>query len=187
MGLIREPVPVLPIVAVISRHSGGTEWTAEQLSGLGGAVALRSERFPFGETGFYRREMGDGLHKQFLAFERLMDQADLAAWKLLTNRLETQFRGAGSFPENRPLNLDPGYLTDAKLVLATTKDRDHRIYLHSGIYAEVTLHYEGHQWVAARWTYPDYRRPEYHQFFTCCREYYRSVKPQRQQGSGGDP
>ena len=31
--------------------------------------------------------------------------------------------------EPRPLNLDPGYLTPAKLVLASTKDHAHRIYL----------------------------------------------------------
>jgi hypothetical protein len=55
------------------------------------------------------------------------------------------------WPEPRPLNLDPGYLTEAKLVLATTKDRNHRLYLDRGIFAEVTLCYQrgGSGWRAS--------------------------------------
>ncbi|MFN3467301.1 MAG: DUF4416 family protein, partial [Candidatus Brocadiales bacterium] len=41
----------------------------------------------------------------------------------------------------RPVNIDPGYLTSSKLVLASTNDYSHRIYLKKGIYAEVTLRY----------------------------------------------
>jgi hypothetical protein len=80
-------------------------------------------------------------------------------------------------PESRPLNLDPGYLTEAKLVLASTKDRDHRVYLDRGIYAEVTLHYQrGRGWQPRPWTYPDYRSEPYLQFFTRCRQYLRKHK-----------
>ena len=68
---------------------------------------------------------------------------------------------------------EPGYLTEAKLVLATTKDRDHRIYLHDGIYAEVTLNWVRGGWVNQRWTYPDYQRADFQEFFTKCRDYLR--------------
>lgn len=137
---------------------------------------MESPRFEHGETGFYAREMGAGLFKQFLLFDRWIDQADLADWKVLTNRLELDFAASGNFEEKRPLNLDPGYLSEAKLVLATTKDRDHRIYLRDGIYAEVTLHYVKNEWQGARWTYPDYQRADYHEFFSQCREYFRRKK-----------
>jgi hypothetical protein len=73
----------------------------------------------------------------------------------------------------RPLNLDPGYLTEAKLVLASTKDHAHRIYLSQGIYAEVTLSFRRGHWRHHDWTYPDYRRDDYHAFFTQCRDYFR--------------
>jgi hypothetical protein len=76
-------------------------------------------------------------------------------------------------PETRPLNLDPGYVSEAKLVLATTKDRDHRLYLQRGIYAEVTLHYYHRKWTPRDWTYPDYRSDEYHLFLDKCRDYLR--------------
>ncbi len=176
MGRIREPVQVLGIMAVISRHEQAVEWSAGRMAGIGGAVALTSERFEHGETGFYEKEMGDGLFKQFLLFERWIGQGDLADWKIFTNGLEAEFAASGNFPQKRPLNLDPGYLSEAKLVLGTTKDRDHRIYLRDGIYAEVTLHYERHHWVAQRWTYPDYQRADYQHFFSRCRDYFRDRK-----------
>lgn len=75
--------------------------------------------------------------------------------------------------ESRPLNIDPGYISEAKLVLATTKDRDHRIYLSGGIFAEVTLHFRAKQWTSSRWTYPDYQREDFQAFFTKCRNLLR--------------
>jgi hypothetical protein len=79
--------------------------------------------------------------------------------------------------EPRPLNLDPGYLTPAKLVLASTKDHAHRIYLSRGIYAEVTLFYKDRHWQPREWTFPDYRRADYQEFFSQCRAYLRGGTP----------
>jgi hypothetical protein len=62
-------------------------------------------------------------------------------------------------------------MTPAKLVLASTKDHAHRIYLSQGIYAEVTLFYRDREWQAREWTFPDYRRADYHAFFDACRNY----------------
>ncbi|MEW6358916.1 MAG: DUF4416 family protein [Planctomycetota bacterium] len=72
----------------------------------------------------------------------------------------------------RPINLDPGYLTLSKVVLATAKDYSHRLYLGRGIYAEVTLHYQKGEFVAWPWTYPDYKTEGYHAFFRKLREIY---------------
>src|SRR5262245_12071283 len=115
--------------------------------------------------------MGPGLKKQFLAFEQLMDSAALASVKRETNDWESEYAVAEQHAEARPLNLDPGYITPAKLVLASTKDHAHRIYLRDGIHAEVTLVYRNRQWQPMEWTYPDYRRADYQTFFTQCREY----------------
>ena len=71
----------------------------------------------------------------------------------------------------RPLNLDPGYLSEAKLVLATTKDRDHRIYLGQGIFAECTLYFHKQQWQPRDWTYPDFCSTPYRSFLAECRDY----------------
>ncbi|MDZ4819425.1 MAG: DUF4416 family protein [Planctomycetota bacterium] len=78
--------------------------------------------------------------------------------------------------ESRPLNLDPGYITAAKLVLASTKDHTHRIYLSQGIFAEITLFYRHKRWEHHEWTFPDYRREDYQAFFTSARKYLQSQR-----------
>jgi hypothetical protein len=55
------------------------------------------------------------------------------------------------------VNIDPGYIARDKLVLATTKDFFHRLYLGKGIYGEVTLHFQKGAVRHFSWTYPDYR------------------------------
>jgi hypothetical protein len=176
MGDIRPHSRVLLIAAAFSRHEEALDWGREQLVSDWGPIALESERFAFTETDFYEAEMGGGLLKTFFAFERLIDPADLVEIKLRTGELEDECRELGRWPEARPLNLDPGYLTEAKLVLATTKDRDHRLYLRRGIFAEVTLHYHAGKWQPRDWTYPDYRRGDFHAFFLCCRDFLRQQR-----------
>ena len=173
MGEIRQHEPVLLILAAFSRHDSAIHWSHARAEQAWGPVALKSEQFDFQETRFYESTMGQGIQKVFFAFEQLIDPAELVEFKHRTNAWESEFREQGKNDEERPLNLDPGYLTEAKLVLATTKDRDHRLYLDRGIFAEVTLSYQSHQWQSLPWTYPDYRRPDYHQFFTRCRDYLR--------------
>jgi hypothetical protein len=114
--------------------------------------------------------MGRGLRKVFWTFTGLIDPGKLADLKLQTNRWEQDYAALGNHPELRPLNLDPGYLTLGKLVLASTKDFTHRIYLDRGIYAEVTLYYRHGAWQHHEWTFPDYRRQDYQAFFSKARE-----------------
>jgi hypothetical protein len=173
MGEMNVHKPVLLIVASFSRHEAALDWARDTCVAAWGPVALESDRFDFTETGFYERSMGAGLKKMFLAFERLVDPAALPELKLQTNDWECDCQQLGHWPEARPLNLDPGYVTEAKLVLASTKDRDHRLYLGRGIYGEVTLHFHRGAWCKREWTYPDYQRDDYHQFLTRCREYLR--------------
>src|SRR5690348_12993021 len=127
MGDIHEPVPVLLIIAVVSRHTAALDWACERAASQFGPVALKSDAFDFSETDYYTATMGEGLKKQFLAFETLIDPGALAAIKRQTNAWEQEYAGRHHHPEQRPLNLDPGYITGAKLVLASTKDHAHRI------------------------------------------------------------
>ena len=173
MGDSRPHRPVLLIMAAFSRHEEAFVWTREHVEAGFGPIALCSDPMPFAETRFYEPSMGGDLLKILLACEQLIDPARLPQIKLQTNGWEAAYRQQSDWSEQRPLNVDPGYLTEAKLVLASTKDRDHRIYLDLGIYAEVTLYYQRRGWQAHAWTYPDYRSSAYHQFFTRCRDYLR--------------
>jgi len=169
MGEIREPASVLLLVASSSRYVEVLQWAREHLTNAYGPIALTSEAFDFTETDYYTATMGADLKKQFFAFERWIDAAVLADIKRQTNAWEAENAALGRHPESRPLNLDPGYITPAKLVLASTKDHAHRIYLRDGIFAEVTLAFRAGRWQPLEWTYPDYRRDDYQSFFTQCR------------------
>jgi hypothetical protein len=174
MGDITEPAPVLLLLAAFSKYKAALDWARERAIDAWGPVALESPRFDFAETDYYQPTMGGPLQKCFFAFERLVDQAMLVDCKLAANDWEAEYAGEGRHAEPRPLNLDPGYITQAKLVLASTKDHAHRLYLSRGIFAEVTLYYKDRAWQPRDWTFPDYRRADYQTFFEQCRDYLRS-------------
>lgn len=170
MGSVSTHSPALLLVAVTSRHHDALTWAARRAAAAWGSLLPSSQVFDFTETDYYRTTMGEGLKKQFLALEMPFDPAELAEIKLATNAWEAEYTQEAGHVEPRPLNLDPGYLTPAKLVLASTKDHSHRIYLSQGIYAEVTLHYQAGAWQPREWTYPDYRRADFHEYFLQLRQ-----------------
>lgn len=173
MGSISKPKPVVLFTAISSADEKAIRWGREALEDRWGPIELQSSIFNFDQTKFYQKQMGDDLRKQFVAFKNLVDPAFIVDAKLFSNQLEQEYREIAATELNRPINIDPGYVTEAKLVLATTKDRDHRIYLDRGILAEITSYYQGHHWQTSRWTYPDYNTPLCHQFLTQCRDYLR--------------
>jgi hypothetical protein len=170
MGEPTPPSPALLLLAAFSRHEAAVAWVRAQAAEAWGPVALESRSFRFDETDYYQPTMGPGLRKVFFTFARPFDPGNLAEVKLQANQWEQVYARQSGHPEPRPLNLDPGYLTLGKLVLASTKDHAHRIYLARGIYAEVTLCYKHGRWEPHPWTFADYRRGDYQEFFSECRE-----------------
>ncbi|TYB31519.1 MAG: DUF4416 family protein [Candidatus Mcinerneyibacterium aminivorans] len=124
----------------------------------------------FDVTDYYNDEMGSNIKKAFIVFNNLIEREKLADIKLKTNKLEKYFRDEEN---NRKINLDPGYIALPKLVLATTKDRSHRIYIGKGIFAEVTLYFYDNSFRIYNWTYPDFKKEEYIEFFNQVREKYK--------------
>jgi hypothetical protein len=178
--------PLLLIVAVFSRHPAALEWTHRKLEIACGPVVFSSLRYDFNQTCYYEPTMGPGLRKQFLAFGRLVAADALAQIKCLTNLLETELARSRTYPEERPVNLDPGVLSLGKFMLATTKDQSHRIYMRDGIYAEVTLRFQAGRFEPWPWTYSDYRQPAVLAFFNEAREWYRHNRnrPERMKDEG---
>jgi hypothetical protein len=140
------------------------------LTDLYGGIVLRSTPMPFTQTTYYEREMGAMLTRQYVAFDPLISIAALAAVKHMTNNLETRWARSR---DQRRVNIDPGYLDLAKVVLASTKDHSHRLYIGDGIFAEVTLRYRQHAFQPWEWTYPDYRVPATLTFFHQLRALYK--------------
>jgi hypothetical protein len=134
-----------------------------------GAIDLRSERILFDQTPYYQQEMGDELIREWVSLKQLLQQGAIADVKLTTNRLEERLARPDA---SRTVNLDPGYILPSRLVLVTTKDFAHRVYLAKGIYAEVTLIYREREFQPLEWTYPDYRQPVALAFFKTVRTAY---------------
>jgi hypothetical protein len=172
MGTAREPRPGKYFVALLSAEEDLCSAIEPELCALLGTVDLRSPILPWTASRFYEAEMGGGLLRRFVAFEPLLSLEALADIKLATQGLEARYRRAGLEGGGRRINLDPGYLEAGKVVLASTKNANQRIYLRGGIFAEVTLRYFDGAFHGCSYTYPDYLWPESLAFFAACRANY---------------
>jgi len=168
----REPDPVLFFLGVTEKERGFflreiRNFFEEEL----GIIAFEGPYFNFSEfTDYYEEEMGKPLWKGFYVFEKLREPEFLLDLKYLCYEIERKT----STPEGkRRVNLDPGYITLSKIVLATFKDYSHRLYLGRSIFGEVTLFYKEGTFQCFPWSYPDYRTKEVIDFFNKVRNYYK--------------
>jgi hypothetical protein len=170
MGTPKEPAPVKYFVGLLSAEPDLISAVEADLLPFLGAVEARSDLVPWTASQYYEREMGFGLFRRFISFEPLATPARLAEIKLATNAIEQQYCRTGT--GGRRANLDPGYVDSGKLVLASTKNANQRIYLVSGIYAEVTLQFYHGEFHPAPYTYRDYTWPQAISFFVSVRDRY---------------
>lgn len=169
MGELRQPIPVKLFVGMIFGSESVANEIQQILEEKYGTMDFISPAWEFNFTQYYEAEMGKTLWKKFFSFEKLIDPVDLADIKLATNDIESHYLSS----TGRIANLDPGYLTSAKVILATTKDFSHRIYLQKGIYAEITMSYKkGKGFVFSPWTYPDFQSENYVNYFLKLREIF---------------
>jgi len=169
VGRVKKHAPVKLIVGMISSFPHLFEQAQKVLEKEFGTGDYESPILPFDTTDHYQEEFGPELKRRFYSFKKLIDAERLVEIKLFTNRLEEEFSDEEG---SRRINIDPGYLVLGKLVLATTKDHQHRLYLDKGIYAEVTLRFKKDSFCPWEWTYPDYRIPEYIDIFNRIRGLY---------------
>jgi hypothetical protein len=170
MGTAREPLPVKLIASLLTSKLPLLEQARAALALHLGPIDFQSEMLPFEHTTYYAAEFGAGLVRQIVTFERLAGPADLPAVKHTANALESALAKG----DRRQVNIDPGYVSLGKLVLASTKDHAHRLYLGQGIYAEGTLTYQRGRFRPWPWTYPDYGSEVYCALFDGIRERYRA-------------
>ena len=122
MGTIQPPAQVKLFCALLIAPTLPLNEIETVLAEAYGVIVLRSTPMPFTQTTYYEREMGANLTRLYIAFDTLVSIAALAAVKHMTHQLEARW----STPQGqRRVNIDPGYLDLAKVVLASTKD--HRL------------------------------------------------------------
>jgi len=136
-----------------------------------GPMDMISREYTFDKTDYYTEEMGSPLFRYFVSFETLVPPETLPEIKLISNDIESEFLNEH---RGRKVNVDPGILTLQNIVLATTKNYAHRIYLGKGIYGDLTLMFQKGQYSNLPWTYPDYRDEETRLFFRNVRDIYKN-------------
>ena len=162
--------PVKLIVGILASDEGALERAVEMIEAMFGKADLKSEVWPFIHTNYYADEMGENVLKQFVTIEKLIHPERIAKIKHQTNKMEMKLAKEIDGKFSRPVNIDPGYIESAKLVLATTKNFSHRIYIGKNMWAEVTLVYNKGKWEGFKFTFPDHKDDRYHGFFSKVRE-----------------
>lgn len=168
MSLPQPPKPAKLVIGFFLKEKRLAVDVAKALVEKFGPVDMTSPWFPFNLTTYYDDEMGTPLFRRMLAFKRLIKQSSLANIKLFTNDLEREYSNEGG----RSVNIDPGYLLHERFVLATGKNYSHRIYIGSGIYADLTLVYLKGHFNKMPWTYPDYASGNVMSFLEWVRKKY---------------
>jgi hypothetical protein len=161
VGSTKNPQRVKLFCGFIYSDETAKKKSFERLEEKFGKIDLISSVMPFDFSTYYESEMGVGLQRFWGSFEKLISEENLAEIKVFTNSIENDIADNGK----RKINIDPGYITPANVILATTKNYSHRIYISKGIYAEVTVIYRKTGFVKLPWSYPDYLSEIATQFF----------------------
>lgn len=165
---VQEVQPVKIIMGIIYHPDTAIHKVLRFLEKVFGTQDLQSAVFPFDMTDYYDPEMGSGLLRIFTSYKKLVNPADLAEIKNLSNLIEQDLATG----EQRNVNLDPGYMDKDKLVLASAKYGRQKIYIDRGIYADPTLYYFKKKFHAHEWSFPDFKSGRYDDFFTEVRSLY---------------
>ena len=155
------------------------DWAVLRLSSTFGDIERTSPPFPFTWTDYYK-DISPDLTRRFLTFKGLRHPFGLVVWKRLAISIEAESAQGGG----RLVNIDPGYMDGARLVLASTKDNAHRIYLWDDIFAEATLCHGKSGWVSFSYTFPDFASGAYFEFLDLARsDWKRDVRESREKRS----
>lgn len=177
MGTAGQPLKTKLFLAIMFQPRVNITEIMNKLKSAYGPVEYSYGPIEFSFTKYYEEEMGNDLLKMYMSFAGLIDREALPGIKVFTNILEREHLAGG----RRTINLDPGYIAQDKLVLATTKDFYQRLYLAQGIYGEVTLHFRKGRFRYFSWTYPDYNDPSFLKFLIKVRA--RLVKELRREST----
>lgn len=169
MGKINIPPAAKLIIGLIYRNSAVKDKILDILKKRFGEVDFLSHELDFNYTDYYYPELGKPLKRLLVSFKQLASEDKLSDIKLYTNKIEERF----SRKQKRQINIDPGFLSLGKIILATTKNYSHRVYLGKGIFAEATLFYKGAAFKPWPWAYPDYQSKEYISVFNAIRKLYQ--------------
>lgn len=170
MWEVNKPKPVKLVVGILAANKKCLSLAVAAVEKEFGRADNVSEVWEFYQTDYYLEEAGSDILRQFVSIAELIDPSRLCRIKHKTNEIERQLAEELDTSLPRPVNLDPGIIEPSKLVLASTKNFSHRIYIGEGMYAELTLSFVKGKWESFSYTFPDYKEDRYHGFLSDVRQ-----------------
>ena len=168
MSRPKPPKPAKLVIGIFTNTKELLVPVADFLAKEFGAIDLVSPWFAFDDTDYYEDEMGSNLFRRMMAFKQLIDPVLLPEIKHKAIQIENQYL----INNKRKINIDPGYLTHERFVLATGKNFTHRIYVGDRIYADLTLIFQKGRFQTLPWTFPDYAKDNIQSFLMQVRNKY---------------
>ncbi len=168
---------VMYFCGILASNQEALDVGAEKITQLFGRNVLQTEPYEHKYTQYYDEEMGEHKLRKFIAFLPLVTPTKLREIKLKTNEIEDELASTLTLPFTRPVNLDPGYIDEPRIVLASCKDYNHRIAIGKGVYADLHLIYTRKLgYIGMDWSYMDYTDETAKSFFMKCRQILRSER-----------
>lgn len=156
---------------LLYKDEKGLEYLLDKINKIE-KIDIQSTEIPFNFTDYYKNEMGKSLKRKWVSIDKSIPENELVYIKHQTIKWEKE----SAFKGKRTVNCDPGGICDNRVVLVTTKNFSHRIYLGSGIFGEVTLIYIGDKFQPQKWTYPDYKSDIFQGFAKKCKKKFLETK-----------
>jgi len=145
--------PVKLIAAILFNDESILNKTILKLESKFSPVDFRSEFFSFTQSDYYEPEMGANLQRILISFTDPVAPETLVQAKLIAGQIEEEALSQGK----RAVNIDTGYLDLFKLVLASLKGRNNKIYISDGIWADMVLYFKGGEFHPFEWSFPDFK------------------------------
>lgn len=168
-----EPVQLLAFVL-----QKGAEWNPEVLRALEntwGPLRHKGALFAFDKTPYYEPEMGDGLYRGVVSFEKCIPAETIALEKARSNELELTMASAEN-PDMRTVNIDIGYMDLDKVVLPSYKRGPFKLYAGEGVWLDMLLTYAKGVFHPTAWAFEDFKRNPYQHDLQLIRERWRKAQ-----------
>ena len=142
------------VMAIMYGSNDLLDKTKEILQQKYSPISKESSEFDFNHTTYYEEEFGTNLKKRFIAFEKEISEAELADIKHEITQIEKEL----SQNNKRTINIDPGYLNEKELVLASFKQRNEvKTDIGKSVYAHKVIEVVDNKPTTFPHTFKDYK------------------------------
>lgn len=162
------------IAFVLQKGECWDDTVLDALQKTWGLIRHRGKLFAFDRTGYYEPEMGDGLYRGVVSFEKTIPAETIAQEKERSNALELSL-AAERLDAGRSVNIDIGYMDLDKVVLPSYKRGPYKLYAGKGVWLDMLLTYSKGMFHPTKWAFEDFVRNPYQHDLQLIREKFKKA------------